>query len=57
MLAFSIFVLAFVVYVSLRRLGNIIGAFGLVVERTVNRAAMQSGQPPITTPEDEAMFR
>lgn len=57
MLAFSIFVLAAVLWWYGWRFARIFTAIGMVLERVANRAAVNNGQPPITTKEDEALFR
>lgn len=56
-LGLAILVLAYAVYWTGWKLNRVIGALGIVLERTVNRAAVNSGQPPITTKADEEIFR
>lgn len=64
MLALSILVATVVlfwalrrVYIALWRLGSVMGAVGVVLERVANRAAVRNGEDPVTTTDDENRMR
>lgn len=52
MIAASILVLAAVLFFKLRRIALAIGAFAHIVERSINRAYEQRGEPPLFTTDD-----
>lgn len=49
--------IAVVLFFGLRRLSKSVAALVFVIERALNLNAVRNGQPPITTPEDEKLFR
>lgn len=52
MIAASILVLAAVLWIRLRRIAIVIGAFGRTIEKALNRAYEQRGEPPLFTTDD-----